>query len=84
MMPALIISTDMIDHDASFYIDHNCSDNVASPFAAGVIAGKGIVLDVLLHSAQSGLRSRVDVCCHHWRLDVGLRQNDLYLTFYTL
>lgn len=63
MMPALIISTDMIDHDASFYTDQNCSDTFASPFPAGVMAEKGMVSDVLLHSAQSGLRSRVDVCC---------------------
>ena len=80
MMPALIISVDMINHDASFYTDRNCSDNFASPFAAAVIAGRGSVSDVLLHSAQPGLRCRVDVGCRHWRLDVGLRQNVLYLT----
>ena len=52
MMPALIISDDMINHDASSYTDQNCSDNFASPFAAGVFVGRVIVSDVLLHSVR--------------------------------
>ena len=57
MMPALIISDNMINHDASSYTDHNCSGNFASPFAAGVIAGRVIVSGVLLHSVR--VRSNV-------------------------
>ena len=52
MMPTLIISDDMINHDASSYTDQNCSDNFASPFAAGVIVGRVIVLDELLLSVS--------------------------------
>ena len=43
MMPALIISDDMINHDVSFYTDYDCLDNIASPFAAEVIVERGIV-----------------------------------------
>ena len=43
MMATLIVSDDMINHDASFYTDRNCSDNLASPFAAEVTNGIEIV-----------------------------------------
>ena len=70
MMPALIISTDMIDHDASFYTDQICSDNFASPFPAGVMAGKGIVSDVLLQCTVgfkiSGRRLRPSLAFGCW------------------
>ena len=80
MMPALIISDDMINHDASSFTGQICSDNFASPFAAGVIVERVIVSEVLLHVSESDLRALVDACCRHWLLHVELKMNKVYLT----
>lgn len=76
MMSALVISIDMVDHDAWLSIDSTCSGYFPSLFAERGIAQResfGFV------TAQPGLRCWVDVCGRHWCEYVELRIGEYYI-----
>ena len=75
MMPALVISIDMVDHDAWLSIDSTCSGYFPSLFAERGIAQRESFGFVTV----PGLRCWLDVCGRHWCEYVELRIVEYYI-----